>query len=60
MSHFKVAVVVKHASDVEKLLAPFQENNMGDCLKEYLEFYDSFMKDEKNKDLYVFMVDCHI
>lgn len=27
---------------------------------EFLEFYDSFMKDEKNKDLYLFMVDCHI
>lgn len=39
MSHFKVAVVVKHESDVERLLAPFQENNMGDCPKEYLEFY---------------------
>lgn len=39
MGHFKVAVVVKHASDVEKLLAPFQENSIGDCPKEYLEFY---------------------
>lgn len=41
MSHFKVAVVVasKNKSDVERLLAPFQENNMGDCPKKYLEFY---------------------
>jgi hypothetical protein len=37
MSHFVVLVVGK---DIEAQLAPFQENNMGDCPKEYLEFED--------------------
>ncbi|MCK5612661.1 hypothetical protein KAR91_62895 [Candidatus Pacearchaeota archaeon] len=36
MSHFTVLVI---GDDYEKQLAPFQENNMGDCQKEYLEFY---------------------
>lgn len=41
MSHFAVAVFC-HADDGEelkRLLAPYQENNMGDCPKEYLKFY---------------------
>lgn len=37
MSHFAVLVV---GDDIEKQLAPFQENNMGDCPKEYLAFHD--------------------
>jgi hypothetical protein len=40
MSHFIVAVFTKEGQTVEELLAPYQENNMGDCPKEYLEFYD--------------------
>lgn len=39
MSHFSVAIISKTPDEVEKLLAPYQENNMGDCPKEYLEFY---------------------
>lgn len=35
MSHFTVLVV---GDDHEEALAPFQENNMGDCPEEYLEF----------------------
>lgn len=35
MSHFTVLVIGK---DVEEKLAPFQENNMNDCPKEYLKF----------------------
>jgi len=35
MSHFYVLVV---GEDVDLQLAPYQENNMGDCPKEYLEF----------------------
>ncbi len=35
MSHFTVWVI---GDDHKKELAPFQENNMGDCPKEYLEF----------------------
>lgn len=33
--HFSVLVI---GDDVEKQLAPFQQNNMGKCPKEYLEF----------------------
>lgn len=35
MSHFTVLVI---GDEIEKALAPFQENNMGDCPKEYLRF----------------------
>lgn len=48
MSHFTVSVRVPSSTDVnqldsavEKLLAPYQENNMGDCPQEYLEFKDT-------------------
>lgn len=37
MSHFSVLVV---GPDLEKQLAPFQENNMGDCPEEFLKFFD--------------------
>lgn len=42
MSHFTVGVFTKTGTmeEVEKLLAPFQENNMGDCPKEFLEFVE--------------------
>ncbi|WPP43369.1 hypothetical protein SK066_10720 [Paenibacillus hunanensis] len=40
MSHFTVAVITPSLHDLERLLAPFQENNMGDCPQEYLEFFD--------------------
>lgn len=40
MSHFAVAVFCHTDDDaeLERLLAPYQENNMGDCPKEFLEF----------------------
>ncbi len=37
MSHFAVLVIGKN---VGEKLAPYQENNMEDCPKEYLEFHD--------------------
>lgn len=37
MSHFSVLVI---GEDYNTMLAPFQENNMDDCPKEYLEFHD--------------------
>jgi hypothetical protein len=50
MSHFTVMVKVtqdrlrKHDGEitdaVAEMLAPYQENNMGDCPKEYLKFHD--------------------
>lgn len=46
MSHFTVAVFSDGTKTVEELLAPYQENNMGDCPKEYLEFVSS-SKDER-------------
>lgn len=50
MSHFTVMLKItperlaRHDGNVEtavaKMLAPFQENNMGDCPKEFLEFHE--------------------
>ena len=37
MSHFTVLVI---GDDPETQLAPYQENNMGDCPPEYLKFHD--------------------
>jgi hypothetical protein len=44
MSHFTVLVI---GNDAEEQLAPYQENNIGDCPEEYLEFQDC--TDEINK-----------
>jgi hypothetical protein len=41
VSHFTVAVISDSPDEVDDLLAPFQENNMGDCPKEYLKFNDN-------------------
>lgn len=41
MSHFSIAVISEKPEDVERLLAPYQENNMGDCPEEYLAFTDA-------------------
>lgn len=46
MSHFTVGVICEKINDYEELLAPYQENNMEDCPKEYLEFH-SITKEEK-------------
>lgn len=40
MSHFSVMVICDTVDELEILLAPYQENNMGDCPKQYLEFND--------------------
>ncbi len=37
MSHFSVLVI---GPDVDRQMAPYQENNMGDCPKQFLEFYE--------------------
>lgn len=59
MSHFTVAVICDKPEDIEKLLAPYQENNMDDCPKEFLAFnnveeeyrkqYEEEKKDIKKK-----------
>lgn len=38
--HFAVAVICDHDQTVKELLAPYQENNMCDVDKKYLEFVD--------------------
>lgn len=43
MSHFTVLVIWE---DIESSLAPFQENNMGNCPDEYLEFETEITKEE--------------
>lgn len=51
MSHFTVGVITPtlERGYIEQIMAPYQENNMGDCPKEYLEFYD---KEDELKDEY--------
>ncbi len=46
--HFTVLVV---SDNVEKALAPFQENNMGDCPKKYMTFYPIDLADEGYKTI---------
>jgi hypothetical protein len=48
MSHFTVAVISNSPEDIENLLAPYQENNMGDCPEEFLAFND--LEDEYKKE----------
>jgi len=40
MSHFSVMVICDTVEELETMLAPYQENNMGDCPKQFLEFND--------------------
>ena len=40
MSHFTVMVTGEEYEDAEKMLAPYQENNMGDCPEEFMEWVD--------------------
>ena len=61
MSHFAVAVISDGTKTTEELLAPYQENNMGDCPKEFLEFNnveDEYRPQYENDGCkYVFMPD---
>lgn len=56
MSHFSVMVIgPKNQDELAAALAPFQENNMGDCPKQFLEFVedeDSDMDEETGKNGY--------
>ena len=58
MSHFTVGVFIdpKRGKKLGELLAPYQENNMGDCPKEYLEFIECSAEEikeyEEHKDEY--------
>lgn len=38
MSHFTVLVITDNPEDVESAMAPFQENNAGDCPEQFLTF----------------------
>ena len=48
MSHYSVAVIVNKLdeNEVDKMLAPYQENNMEDCPRKYLTF-NSITKEYK-------------
>jgi hypothetical protein len=48
MSHFTVGVITDDLNKVRELLAPYQENNMGDCPMKYMEFH-SLSKEYKDK-----------
>lgn len=48
MSHFTVLVVTAPGEDPEAALAPYQENNMGDCPPEYMIFNDHTEEVTKN------------
>jgi hypothetical protein len=50
MSHFTVLVI--GGKDIDNQLAPFQENNMGDCPKEYLEFEVEHYKEDFKEEVY--------
>lgn len=47
MSHFSVAVFSDGKKTVKELLAPYQENNMGDCPKKYLKFVSAVEKEHE-------------
>lgn len=53
MSHFVVGVFCENPEDVELLLAPYQENNMGDCPSEYLQFEDRTEEVKADYEAYV-------
>lgn len=48
MSHFVAAVITKDPANFEEELAPYQENNMGDCPKQFLEFVNQTEEFRKN------------
>lgn len=52
MSHFTVAVICDHPDDIVRLLAPYQENNMGNCPEEYLEFNEHTESEEDWKKIH--------
>jgi hypothetical protein len=41
MSHFSVLIPAQDEQELEDVLAPYQQNNMGTCGQEFLEFYDT-------------------
>ena len=49
MSHFAVAVIVHDNGYLDDLLAPYQENNMGDCPEQYLKFVST---EEEHREEY--------
>lgn len=58
MSHFTVGVLTKDGGkSIDELLAPFQENNMGDCPREYMEFNIADESEEELLDEYEGMKD---
>lgn len=58
MSHFTVLVRIRPGEDLEALLAPYQENNMGDCPEKYLAFED--MTEELREEFAEKMLDVFV
>lgn len=52
MSHFSVMVICDTVEELETMLAPYQENNMGDCPKQFLEFNDIAEKTYGSAEFY--------
>lgn len=50
--HYSVLVILDGTKTVSELMAPYQENNMGTCPEEYLEFcsQQEYLKTEYNKN----------
>ena len=46
MTHFRVLAIADDDEDLENVMAPYQENNMGDCPMEFMEF-TSVTEEEK-------------
>ena len=59
MSHFTVLVPAQNEDELFDKLQPYQENNMGDCPKEYLEFVRVDKEDEEDYDYYENDADYH-
>ena len=48
MSHFQTAVFLKETKDLQKALAPYQENNTGDCPKKFMKFVSVYKECKKD------------
>ena len=60
MTHFSVAIIINNEQDAQRLLAPYQENNCGDCPKEYLKFHDiaeEYIEEYKNGTTTLYRLD---
>lgn len=52
--HFPVSVISRNREDVDKLLAPYQDNNMGTCPKQFLTFMYAQPEYEREENMRVY------